>query len=107
MINEGSVLLLKLTKIISKSVNDFRVDIKVIVFPDPGGPHNKNGLCSLIQPHNTSLCLNVSTVSIIKSASVTLLGSISIYGTFFFQGLQSPSGSVTSKSIIDGAKSVN
>lgn len=69
--------------IISNSVNALSVLINVIVLPLPGGPHNKNGLCSFNQPHNTSLCLNVSTVSIIKSASVTFYGSISIYGTFF------------------------
>lgn len=36
----------KFTKIISKSGSALRVDISVIVFPEPGGPHNKNGLCS-------------------------------------------------------------
>jgi len=72
------VLLEKLIKIISKSTRDFNVLINVIVLPDPGGPQSKNGLCSLNQPHKTSLCRNVSTVSIIRSASVTLYGSISI-----------------------------
>lgn len=43
----------KLTKIISKSGRAFKVDIKVIVLPDPGGPHNKNGLCSESQEHKT------------------------------------------------------
>lgn len=70
--------LLKLMKIISKSVKALSVLIKVIVLPLPGGPHNKKGLCSLSHPHRTSLCLRVSTVSMMRSASVTLCGSISI-----------------------------
>lgn len=65
-------------KIISKSTKALSVLISVIVLPEPGGPHNRNGLCSLSQPQRTSLCLNVSTVSIIVSASVILDGSISI-----------------------------
>lgn len=75
----------KLTKIISNSGRAFNVDIKVIVFPEPGGPHNKNGLCSESQEHKTYWCLKVSTVGIMTSASVTFWGSISIVGTFFFQ----------------------
>jgi hypothetical protein len=43
----------KLTKIISKSGNAFSVDIKVIVLPEPGGPHSKNGRCSDNQEHRT------------------------------------------------------
>lgn len=93
-------------KIISKSTNAFNVLIRVIVFPEPGGPQSKNGLCSLSQAQSTSLCLRVSIVSITKSASVTLAGSISIYGTLFLQGRHSPSGRVTSKSINDGVDSV-
>lgn len=42
----------KLTKIISKSGKAFNVDIKVIVLPDPGGPHSKNGRCSDNHEHN-------------------------------------------------------
>jgi len=68
---EGWVLLEKLMNIISKSTRDLRVLIRVIVLPDPGGPQRRNGLCSLNQPHRTSLCLRVSTVSIMRSASVT------------------------------------
>lgn len=45
MIKFGFVDDEKLTKIISNSGKAFNVDINVIVFPDPGGPHNKNGLC--------------------------------------------------------------
>jgi hypothetical protein len=65
------VLLEKLMNIISKSTRDLSVLIRVMVLPDPGGPHSKNGLCSLNHPHRTSLCLKVSTVSMIRSASVT------------------------------------
>jgi hypothetical protein len=54
MIKLGLVEEEKLTKIISKSANYFKVDIKVIVFPDPGGPHSKNGLCSDNQLQSTS-----------------------------------------------------
>lgn len=36
----------KFTKIISNYGSAFNVDISVIVFPEPGGPQSKNGLCS-------------------------------------------------------------
>lgn len=36
----------KLTKIISKSGNAFKVDMRVIVLPEPGGPQRINGRCS-------------------------------------------------------------
>ena len=36
----------KFTKIISNYGRAFNVDIKVIVLPDPGGPHNRKGRCS-------------------------------------------------------------
>ena len=45
----GFVVLEKLIKIISHSGNYLRVVIRVIVFPDPGGPQIKNALCSDIQ----------------------------------------------------------
>jgi hypothetical protein len=61
----------KLTKIISKSGSALRVLMRVIVLPDPGGPQRMNGLCSLSQEHRMSWCLRVSTVEMIKSASVT------------------------------------
>ena len=51
MIKLGLVDEEKLTKIISKSGSAFKVDINVIVFPDPGGPHSKNGLCSESHEH--------------------------------------------------------
>jgi hypothetical protein len=44
----------KLIKIISMSLTILRVAIKVMVFPDPGGPHSKNGLFSLSQEKRTS-----------------------------------------------------
>jgi hypothetical protein len=46
MIRLGLVEEEKLTKIISNYGSAFKVDIKVIVLPDPGGPQSKNGLCS-------------------------------------------------------------
>jgi hypothetical protein len=33
-------------KTISQLGKDFKVDINVIVFPEPGGPQIKNALCS-------------------------------------------------------------
>lgn len=45
MIKLGFVDDEKFTKIISNYGKALRVDIKVIVLPEPGGPHNKNGLC--------------------------------------------------------------
>ena len=53
-ISEGIVPLEKLIKIISKSGNCFKVLIKVIVLPEPGGPHKIKGLCSLSQEHKIS-----------------------------------------------------
>lgn len=43
---DGAVPDEKFTKIISNYGRDLRVDIKVIVLPDPGGPHRINGRCS-------------------------------------------------------------
>lgn len=45
MMRPGLVEEEKLTKIISNSGSALRVDIRVIVLPDPGGPHNRKGLC--------------------------------------------------------------
>ncbi len=45
MISPGFVEEEKLTKIISKSGRALSVDMSVIVLPEPGGPHNKKGLC--------------------------------------------------------------
>ena len=45
--SSGVVLEEKLRKIISKSGRLFKVDIKVMVLPLPGGPHRINGLFSL------------------------------------------------------------
>lgn len=84
----GEVELEKLTKIISKSVKAFKVAIKVIVFPDPGGPQSKNGLCSDNHEHKTSWCLKVSIVVMTSSASQTLIGSMSIVGTLCFHKCQ-------------------
>jgi hypothetical protein len=53
-INYGSVEDEKFTNIISKSVKFYRVDIKVMVLPDPGGPQIIKGLCSKSHPHKTS-----------------------------------------------------
>lgn len=41
----------KLTKIISNSGSALRVDINVIVLPEPGGPQRIKGLCSDNQEH--------------------------------------------------------
>jgi hypothetical protein len=41
-------------KIISMSVTFLSVAIKVIVLPEPGGPHNKKGRFSLSQLQRTS-----------------------------------------------------
>jgi len=68
----GVVELEKLTKIISKSGSALRVLMRVMVFPDPGGPQRRKGLCSESQEQRTSWCLRVSMVVMIKSASVTL-----------------------------------
>jgi hypothetical protein len=54
MINPGLVDDEKLTKIISNSGRALRVDMRVIVLPDPGGPHNKKGLCSESQEQRIS-----------------------------------------------------
>lgn len=54
MINSDVVVAEKFTKIISKSIRFFRVAIKVMVLPEPGGPHIIKGLCSRIQLHKTS-----------------------------------------------------
>lgn len=61
----------KFTKIISNYGSALRVDIRVIVLPEPGGPHNKNGLCSESHEQRIYWCLKVSTVGMITSASVT------------------------------------
>ena len=45
MIRLGLVDDEKFTKIISNSGKAFSVDIKVIVLPEPGGPHSMKGLC--------------------------------------------------------------
>ena len=52
--SSGVVELEKLMKIISMSVSFFSVAIKVIVLPEPGGPHSKNGRFSLNQLQSTS-----------------------------------------------------
>ena len=44
----------KLMKIISISVNFFKVAISVMVFPDPGGPQRMKGLLSDSQLQRTS-----------------------------------------------------
>ena len=95
MISPGFVEDEKFTKIISKSGSALSVDIKVIVLPEPGGPHNKNGLCSESHEHRIYWWRIVSTVGIITSASVTFWGSISIVGTFFFHKCHYPSSILT------------
>jgi len=54
MIRLGLVPEEKLTKIISNYGRALRVDMRVIVLPEPGGPHNKNGLCSESQEQRIS-----------------------------------------------------
>lgn len=71
MMRSGLVEEEKLTKIISNYGNAFKVDINVIVLPDPGGPQRRKGLCSDNHEHNIYWCLRVSTVGMITSASVT------------------------------------
>lgn len=53
MIRPGLVDDEKLTKIISKSGRAFRVDMRVIVLPEPGGPQRRKGLCSDSQEQST------------------------------------------------------
>ena len=48
----GFVVEEKFKKIISQSGSDFKVVIKVIVLPEPGGPQIRKALCSLIQLPN-------------------------------------------------------
>lgn len=62
----------KFTKIISNSGKDFNVDMRVMVFPEPGGPQRMNGRCYDSHEQSISWCLNVSTVVMMRSASVTL-----------------------------------
>lgn len=99
MINPGLVEEEKLTKIISKSGRALSVDINVMVFPEPGGPQSKKGLCSESQEHRIYWWRIVSTVGIMTSASVTFWGSISTVGTFFFHKCHYPSSILISKSI--------
>ena len=54
MMSPGLVEEEKLTKIISNSGKALRVDINVIVFPDPGGPQRINGLCYDSHEHKIS-----------------------------------------------------
>jgi len=54
MMRPGFVEEEKLTKIISNSGSAFSVDIKVIVFPEPGGPQRMKGLCSESQEQRIS-----------------------------------------------------
>jgi hypothetical protein len=53
MTKSGWVVDEKLIKIISISGNTLSVAYKVIVFPDPGGPQSKKGLCSDNHAPNT------------------------------------------------------
>jgi hypothetical protein len=52
MMRPGLVEEEKLTKIISNYGSAFKVDIKVIVLPEPGGPQRRKGLCSDNHEHN-------------------------------------------------------
>lgn len=72
------------------SGNDLRALNNVMVFPDPGGPHSTNGLCSASQVYSRTSCLTVSMVGITTSAAATLCVSTSIWGTLDCQGIHSP-----------------
>ena len=78
----------KLMKTISMSLNSLSVAIRVMVLPEPGGPHRRKGRFSESHEQRTYWCLFVSTVSMTTSASVTLLGSMSRVATRSFQGCQ-------------------
>lgn len=74
----------------SISGSDLRALNKVMVLPDPGGPHRTKGLCSASQVYSRASCLTVSTVGITTSGAATLCVSTSTTGTFEVHGIHSP-----------------
>lgn len=54
------------------SGKDRRALNNVIVLPDPGGPHNTNGLCSASQVYNKDSWRTVSRVGTTISGAATL-----------------------------------
>mmetsp|Transcript_20847 Transcript_20847/g.49450 ORF Transcript_20847/g.49450 Transcript_20847/m.49450 type:complete len:346 (+) Transcript_20847:6286-7323(+) len=77
---------------------DFIVDIKVIVFPLPGGPLRMKGFLSSSQAAKAAVCRTVSTVEMIRLESATFSGSTSKVGTRLSQWYHAPSSTRTSKS---------
>ena len=76
-----------------------KVEVSVMVFPDPGGPQRIIGFLVLMKEIKTSTCLTVSLVVMTRSVAVTLLLSISILGTLSDQASQSPSLTLGLKAI--------
>ena len=54
MMSPGLVEDEKFTKIISNSGRAFKVDMRVMVLPEPGGPQSKKGRCSESHEQRTS-----------------------------------------------------
>src|SRR5579862_4102013 len=98
MTKSGVVALEKLIEATSKFGSFRKALNKVIVFPEPGGPHKITGRCSDIQEYNTSSCRTVSIVGMTVSAVFTSCGSTSRSGTTSCQGSQVEEGSATLKS---------
>ena len=67
-----------------------KAENKVIVLPEPGGPHNTNGLCSASQVYSNDSCRTVSKVGTTTSGDATLCVSTSVWGTLFDHGVHSP-----------------
>lgn len=60
-----------------------RVDVRVMVLPEPGGPHSIKGLWEASHAFSTSTCLrsNKGTVAILQRESLVVvhLGNVSTY----------------------------
>lgn len=56
----GSVELEKLRLARTRLGMACKVDVRVMVFPDPGGPHSIKGLWEASHAFNTSTCLQVT-----------------------------------------------
>src|SRR5258707_15871435 len=89
-ISSGVVALEKLRPTTSMSGNLRRALNKVMVLPDPGGPHSISGLCSDSQEYRTSSWRTVSMVGTTTSEAVTACDSISMDGTLDCQATHSP-----------------
>lgn len=63
---------------------------RVMVFPEPGGPHSTRGLCSASQVYSNASWRTVSRVGTTTSGAATLCVSTSIWGTLDCHGTHSP-----------------